>query len=171
MNDLGWCHRFFTSVPADNWERPLPGERCGPACRLSPFATLRRRFALPQSGDELRVVADHGSPSPSADLAEAILRIPPRLCSVHWGTYHFAGTGETTWHGFASRIVEAQAVFTGRRPKVNAITTADFPTKARRPQNSVLDSSRFAAVFGFKAEPWEQAVGRTVAELLVGFQR
>ena len=133
---------------------------------------LKTILRLASERDELHVVADQrGSPTSSADLAEAILRIPPRLGSVPWGTYHFAGTGKTTWHGFASRIVEAQAVFTGRRPKVNAIATADFPTKARRPQNSVLDSSRFAAVFGFKAEPWEQAVDRTVAELVAGFQR
>ena len=127
---------------------------------------LKTMLRLAAERDELHVVADQrGSPTSTADLAEAILHIRTRLGSVPWGTYHFAGTGETTWHGFASRIVEAQAAFTGRRPEVKKITLADFPAKARRPQNSVLDSSRFAAVFGFKAEPWEQAVDRTVAEL------
>jgi dTDP-4-dehydrorhamnose reductase len=117
--------------------------------------------------DELRVVADQrGSPTSTTDLADAIIRVRSRLGSVPWGTYHFTGTGDTTWHGFASHIVEAQAFFTGRRPLVKAIKTADFPSKARRPQNSVLDSTRFAATFGFRAESWEPAVNRTVAELL-----
>jgi dTDP-4-dehydrorhamnose reductase len=51
------------------------------------------------------------------------------------------------------------------------LATADFPVKARRPQNSVLDSSRFAAAFEFRVETWEQAVDRTVAELFVGVQQ
>ncbi len=133
---------------------------------------LKTMLRLAAERDELRVVADQrGSRTSTADLAEAILRIRPRLGSAPWGTYHFAGGGETTWHGFASRIVEAQAHVTGRRPRVKAIATADFPVKAKWPQNSVLDSSHFAAAFGFRAEPWEQAVDRTVAELLVGVQR
>lgn len=130
---------------------------------------LKTMLRLIAQQDELRVVADQwGSPTATAELAEAILRIRPKLGAAQWGTYHFAGSGKTTWHGFASRIVEAQARFTGRRPRVKAIATADFPVKARRPQNSVLDSSRFDAAFGFKAEPWEKAVDRTIAELFVG---
>jgi dTDP-4-dehydrorhamnose reductase len=130
---------------------------------------LKTMLRLATEQDEIRVVADQrGSPTSTADLAEAILRIRPKLGSAPWGTYHFAGHGETTWYGFASRIVEAQASFTGRRPKVQAITSADFPTNAKRPANSVLDSSRFAAAFGFRAESWEKAADRTVGELLIG---
>ena len=117
--------------------------------QLIPLCHAQTTVSIASKRDELRVVADHGgSPTSTADLAEAILRIRPTLGSVHWGTYHFAGTDETTWHGFASRIVEAQVVFTGRRPKVKAINTADFPTKARWPQNSALDRSRFAMPSG-----------------------
>ncbi len=127
---------------------------------------LKTMLRLAAERDELRVVIDQwGSPTSTADLAEAILRIRRSLGAAPWGTYHFAGGGETTWHGFASRVVAAQAGFTGRRPNIKAITTAEFPTKARRPQNSVLDSSRFAAAFGFRAGPWEQAVDNTVAKL------
>jgi dTDP-4-dehydrorhamnose reductase len=132
---------------------------------------LKMILRLAAERDEISVSADQrGSPTSTADLAEAIFRIQSNIHSIQWGTYHVAGRGDTTWHGFASRIVDAQAVFTGRRPKVKAITTTNFPAKARRPQYSVLDSSRFAAAVGFKAGPWELAVDRTVAELLHGVE-
>ncbi len=120
---------------------------------------LKTMLRLAASRDELRVVADQrGCPTSTRDLADAILKIAPRLTAREavWGTYHFAGTGATTWHGFASRIVAAQASLTGRRPPVIPITTAEFPTPARRPANSELDSSLFARTFGFRARPWEE---------------
>ena len=73
-----------------------------------------------------------------------------------WGTYHFTGTGATTWHGFASRIVAAQAPLTGRNPRVTAITTAEFAAPARRPANSRLDCGRFERTFGFCGRPWAE---------------
>jgi dTDP-4-dehydrorhamnose reductase len=133
---------------------------------------LKTILRLAAEQNELRVVADQwGSPTCATELAQAILRIAPKLGSVPWGTYHFAGSGETTWYGFASRIVESQARFTGKRPKLKAIATSEFPTKARRPQYSVLDNSRFTAVFGFRPEQWELAVDRTVNELFVEVER
>ncbi|MGH6936623.1 MAG: sugar nucleotide-binding protein, partial [Methylocella sp.] len=118
--------------------------------------------------EELRIVADqHGCPTSTQDLAEAVFAID---CA--WargieapGTYHFAGDGATTWHGFATAIVEAQAQATGRRPKVSAIETADYPTPARRPANSELDSSRFASVFGYRARDWQTRARETVETL------
>ena len=62
-----------------------------------------------------------------------------------WGTYHFAGAGAVTWHGFAEAIFDLAARWRGPPPRVEAITTADYPTPARRPGNSVLDCSRIAA--------------------------
>jgi dTDP-4-dehydrorhamnose reductase len=119
--------------------------------------------------EELRIVDDQwGSPTSTTELAEAIFQIRSKLGSESWGTYHFGGKGETTWYGFASHIVDVQARYTGRRPSMKAISTAEFPTKARRPRNSVLNSSRFAEVFGFSAEPWEHAVDRTIAKLYAG---
>ena len=114
---------------------------------------------LAQERDELRVVADQrGSPTSTRDLAAAILRIAPRLAAGEdiWGTYHFTGAGVTTWHGFAEAIVAAQAPLTGRAPKVTPITTADYPTAAVRPANSVLDCSRFERVFGLRPRPWAE---------------
>jgi dTDP-4-dehydrorhamnose reductase len=118
---------------------------------------LKTIVRLAQARDELRVVADqHGCPTSTRDLADAILRLAPRLIATDEGrgTYHYAGSGVTTWHEFASRIVAAQAPLTGRKPTVVAITTADYPTAARRPPNSTLDCSSFALVFGFSPRSW-----------------
>jgi len=118
---------------------------------------LKTIIRLAQERDELKIVADQfGSPTSTRDLADAILRIAPRLIMDEdvWGTYHFTGSGVTSWHGFASCIVAAQAPLTGRRPKVTAITTAEFPTPASRPANSALDCSRFERTFSFCGRPW-----------------
>jgi dTDP-4-dehydrorhamnose reductase len=78
------------------------------------------------------------------------------------GTYHLAGAGETSWHGFARAIVARQMLYTGRNPAVMPIAAADYPTDARRPSNSVLDSTCFAASFGYAARPWHVRVEETV---------
>jgi dTDP-4-dehydrorhamnose reductase len=112
---------------------------------------LKTIVRLAQEREELRVVADQrGSPTSTRDLADALLRIAPRLAVGEgvWGTYHFAGSGVTTWHGFASCIVAAPAPLTGRNPRVTAITTAEFPAPARRPANCELDCGRFEQTFG-----------------------
>lgn len=130
---------------------------------------LKTVLRLAREKDELRFVADqHGCPTATADLAEAILRVAPRLAAGEpvAGTYHFAGTGATTWHGFVARVVEAQAPLTGRCPRVVPIATADYPTAARRPANSVLDSGRFTATFGLSARPWQERVDEAVRRLL-----
>ena len=130
---------------------------------------LKTMLRLAGESDEIKVVADQrGSPTSTVDLSEAIMRAATALegGAEPWGTFHVTGSGETTWHGFASRIVEAQAPVTGKRPKLHAITTAEYPTAARRPRNSVLDCSKFEAVFGYRAPVWTVSVDRTVAMLL-----
>jgi dTDP-4-dehydrorhamnose reductase len=130
---------------------------------------LKTMLRLAAERDVLRVVADQrGSPTATRDLAEAILAVRAALMAgaEPWGTYHVAGQGETTWHGFASAIIAEQARFTGRSPIVDAITTAEFPTPARRPANSVLDSARFAAIFGYRAKPWQERMREVVATLM-----
>ena len=130
---------------------------------------LKTMLGLAATRDELRVVADQrGSPTSVRTLAEAILRIAPRLIrgDQAWGTYHFAAAGVTSWHGFASRIIAAAAPITGRRPRVVAIATADYPTAARRPANSCLDCQLFERTFGFSAPPWSDEVVRTTRVLV-----
>lgn len=130
---------------------------------------LRTMLRLAAMRDELRVVADQsGCPTSTADLADAILAVAPQLPGAKkiWGTYHFVGSGVTTWHGFASRIVAAQAPLTGRWPHVTPIATAEFPTPARRPANSELDCSLFARVFGVRGRPWTTETDRITRALV-----
>jgi dTDP-4-dehydrorhamnose reductase len=116
----------------------------------------------------LRVVADQvGSPTGAADIAAAIAVIVQRLAAGDrgWGTYNFAGRGAVTWHGFAEAIFEAAAPWRGAPPKIEAITTAEYPTPARRPANSVLDCSRIGDVFGIVPRPWRDALAEVIGEL------
>ena len=129
---------------------------------------LKTMMRLAAERERLRVVADqHGCPTATTDIAEAILAVDAALArdASLAGTFHFAGTGSTSWHGFAEAIVAAQAAHTGKHPPVDPIATADYPTPAARPANSVLDSSRFAAAFGYRAKPWQQRMEQVVASL------
>lgn len=130
---------------------------------------LKTMLRLAAERDRLRVVADQrGCPTATRDIAEAVLAVDAHLAEVPqtYGTFHFAGTGATSWHGFAEAIVEAQAPATSRRPPVEAITTADYPTPAKRPANSELASDRFAATFGYRAADWRLRAREVVAALV-----
>ena len=116
----------------------------------------------------LRVVADQtGSPTGAADIAGAIARIAQHIAAGNpaWGTCHFAGAGAVTWHGFAEAIFELAQPWRGPPPRVEAIATADYPTPAQRPANSVLDCARIAAAFGITPRPWREALAEVIAEL------
>ena len=130
---------------------------------------LKTMLRLSREREELRVVADQrGCPTATLDIARALLAAEASATAARagWGTYHFAGTGVTTWHGFASEIVSAAARLGGRSIPVHAIETKDYPTPARRPANSELDSSRFAAAFGYKSPPWQERTQEVVQALL-----
>ena len=116
----------------------------------------RQSYIREREGRTALIADQRGRPTSTRDMAKALLRIAPRLRRGDevWGTYHFAGAGETNWHGFACRVVAAQAGLTGRSPRVTAIATSEYPTPARRPANSVLNCDRFERVFGFGGRPW-----------------
>jgi dTDP-4-dehydrorhamnose reductase len=116
----------------------------------------------------LRVVADQiGSPTSAADIAAAIATIVQRIAAgnTRWGTYHFAGGGAVTWHGFATAIFEEAAPWRGAPPRIDAISTADYPTPARRPANSVLDCTRIGEAFGIVPRPWREQLADVIREL------
>ena len=116
----------------------------------------------------LRVVADQvGSPTSAADIAGAIAALVQQIAGGNrrWGTYHFAGGGAVSWHGFAEAIFALAAPWRGPPPKVEAITTAEFPTPARRPANSVLDCPRIGEAFGIAPRPWREALAEVILEI------
>lgn len=140
---------------------------------------LRTMLRLGEDRPTLRVVADQrGTPTAAADIAAALLQIARRVAVQArsgaedgriWGTYHFTNAGETTWHGFATAIFAERQRLTGRpAPVVEAITTADYPTPARRPAYSCLDCQRIGAVFDVRPRPWTDALASVMAELSAG---
>lgn len=138
----------------------------------SPFGNnfLRTMLRVAAGREELTVVADqHGNPTSALDIADAILHIAPQLVSGRddvFGIFHLAGSGTTNWSGFARRIFEASGALGGPSARVKDITTADYPTKARRPANSRLSSAKFAGTFGWTAPDWRDSTDAVVARLL-----
>jgi dTDP-4-dehydrorhamnose reductase len=118
-----------------------------------------------RAGKALRVVADQlGTPTWSADIAGVILRL---IGSSASGIYHYTNAGSTTWHGFAQAIVE-EAVAQGFDVKTTAvepITTADWPTPARRPAYSVLDTGKLASCLSLAIPHWRDSLKKMLKEL------
>ncbi len=140
----------------------------------SPFGQnfLRTMLRLGETRSEVAVVADQcGSPTSALDLADALLAMGRRLVaepgnSALRGTFHVTGSGETTWAEFAQEIFQ-QASRHGRSPvRVRPITTAEYPTRARRPANSRLDGSKLAQVYGITLPDWRSSTASCVARLL-----
>jgi dTDP-4-dehydrorhamnose reductase len=83
-----------------------------------------------------------------------------------WGTYHFAGADAVSWHGFAEAIFDLAAPQLAIRPRVEPITTDQYPTPARRPMNSVLDCRKIEEAFGIRAPPWRVGLTSVIREVL-----
>ena len=120
------------------------------------FLTTMLRLAK-QHG-KLRVVGDqHGSPTSAAMIAEASLQLIRSMLNqpaMQGGLYHLTAQGHTTWHGFAQAIMHKA----GLDIPIEAITTADYPTPAKRPAYSVLDSSKLQREFNYRLPDWQQAL-------------
>ena len=127
-------------------------------------------LALAAERDALAVVDDQrGSPTAAADLADGILaliRAWRERPSLGLGaTYHLAGSGDASWFEFAVAIFEESARRGLPTASVTPIQSADWPTRAPRPANSVLDSGRFAAEFGYRAPLWRQSTAAVLDAL------
>jgi len=118
----------------------------------------------------LRVVADQrGSPTSAADLADALRTIVLRLINdadAPTGTFHFSNAGETNWADFAREIFRQSGIRGGTIAQVEAITTADYPTLACRPANSLLSHSAIGAAYGIAPRAWETALSDILDELI-----
>ena len=135
---------------------------------------------LARERERLRVVADqHGGPTWSRDLARmtaavigqseaaAVGRELADVLAGVDGVYHAAGSGETTWYGFAAEAVRLERE---RRPgtrfaEVEAITTAEYPTAARRPTNSRMNCERLRERYGWRMMDWRDSLQKVMAEI------
>lgn len=130
---------------------------------------VRTMLRLGAERSSLPVVADqHGCPTAARDIASALIVIAGHIerGSANWGTFHFAGAGAVSWHGFAEAIFDIAALRRGTRPHVEQITTEQYPTAARRPMNSVLDCTKIIGAFGISPPPWRTSLTAVVRELL-----
>jgi len=136
-------------------------------CSPSGSNFVKTMLRLAGERDELGVVDDQrGRPTFARDLADAVARMLPIAPTIDgWGVFHAASQGETTWCGFARAIMEGSAARNGPACEIRAITTADFPTPARRPPDSRLSSERLAAVYGIRLPHWNAALETCLDEI------
>lgn len=128
---------------------------------------MHTMLRLAAERDALRVVSDQVGTPTSADL---IARVTAQLLDGRLpvsGTWHLTASGQTTWHGFAEAIIagaHARGLLPRRTP-VEAITTAEFPTPARRPAYSVLDCTRLKEAAGVDLPDWRDGLDGVLDQL------
>ncbi len=135
---------------------------------------------LAREREHLRIVGDqHGAPTWSRDLARMTAHVIEQAEAAangqnlaaaladSSGIYHASGAGETTWHGFAAEAVRQQRE---REPntrfaEIEAITTAEYPTPAKRPANSRLNCAKLQQRFNWRMPEWRESLRHVLAEL------
>jgi len=138
---------------------------------FSPYGNnfVKTILRLAKERDVIRVVDDQfGTPTSALDLADAILTIVPTLSTApgSGGLYHFCNEGRTSWCGFARFILAESARLGGPTAKVEAITTAEYPTAARRPATSELCTSAFEHQHKISPAGWQAALGGALRYLV-----
>ncbi len=133
---------------------------------------LTTMLRLGAEREQLAVVADQrGTPTSAGFIAAATAHIADAWLRNNGsrrdasGIYHLTAAGETTWYGFANAIFD-EAIVSGRlqhAPKVLPIGTADYPTPAKRPAWSVLDTTRISTAFGLKPPAWRDDLHRMMS--------
>jgi len=128
---------------------------------------LRTMLRLGGERDELRIVADQiGTPTPAALITEVTLKALQHPGNPS-GTWHLTASGHTSWHGFAEEIFR-QALIQGlleKAPTLTPITTADYPTPARRPGYSCLDTTTLQHDFSLSLPDWQDGVHQVLMKL------
>jgi dTDP-4-dehydrorhamnose reductase len=137
---------------------------------------LQTMLRLGAERDELRVVDDQiGAPTPARLIAETTATVLQQWQTAAAtgdtrfdGTYHLVSGGQCSWHAFAEAILSgaAERGLIAQRPRIEPIATADYPTRARRPAWSVLDSSRLEAAFGLQLPTWEHGLVGVLDEIV-----
>ena len=143
----------------------------------SPFGVnfVKTMLRLGAERDEVGVVADQwGNPTNALDIADALFALARRLIADSSpnlrGVFHLAGSGEATWADVAEQTF-AVAQRLGRKPvRVKRIATADYPTPARRPANSRLNTAKLRENFGLSTPPWRDSLENCVVRLISSSQ-
>jgi len=137
----------------------------------SPFGGnfVKTMLRLGETRGQLNVVADQrGGPTSALDIADAVIAVAKGLIDRpgRFGIFHMTGAGEASWAEFAAAIF-AEAEAHGRKPvEVVPITTAQYPTPARRPANSRLNGAKLRETYGVELPHWRASLKSCVARLL-----
>lgn len=128
---------------------------------------VRTMLRLAGTRNEIGVVDDQsGRPTYAPDVAEALVAVARRVGNdrdAPSGVFHMTGQGDVcSWRSFADEIFRLSADRGGPFARVKPITTAEYPTPARRPANSALDCSRVAAVYGVRLPPWRESLSQCI---------
>jgi dTDP-4-dehydrorhamnose reductase len=142
---------------------------------------VRTMLRMGEARPELGIVDDqYGSPTAASDIADALIAMAVRILALPadagagggtnggselFGTFHFCGTGWTTWFGLAYEVFSQASAHNGGMPGLRPIATVDYPTPAVRPANSVLNCQRLADVYGITAPPWRSSLKACVTRL------
>lgn len=132
---------------------------------------VKTMLRLAETRDTLSVVSDQlGCPTSAHDIADAIVKIAGRLTKDSGpdlrGIFHLAGSGETNWAEFARYIFSVLEEKTGRGVTVRDIATADYPTAAKRPANSILCCDKLKSLYGVSMPEWRGSTRAAVTTLL-----
>jgi dTDP-4-dehydrorhamnose reductase len=126
---------------------------------------VKTMIRLGRTRDALSIVADQqGGPTYAGDIAKALIEIAQeykRTDNLAWGIYHYSGIPHTNWYEFAQEIfkrAENAKLYDKVYPTLTPITTADYPTPAKRPANSRLDCSKIQHTFGIAPSNWQAAL-------------
>ena len=113
--------------------------------------------------ESINVVSDQfGCPTYAADLAIAIMHIiASGKSKENFGIYHYTNAGITNWYEFAVAIKK----ITGSNCIVNPIPTSRYPTPAKRPAYSVVDTTKITSTFGLVIPAWEESLQKCLALL------
>lgn len=131
---------------------------------------VKTMLRVGQANDTVRVVADQqGAPTMAADLADALGVVTLKMIAdeaAPAGLFHFSNAGPTTWRDFAAAIFEVAASRGLKTPNLVGITTAEYPTPARRPAYSVLSTARIERDYGVVPPPWRERLPGLIDDIL-----
>jgi dTDP-4-dehydrorhamnose reductase len=134
---------------------------------------VRTMLRLAETREEVSVVADQlGCPTYAPDIAEALVTLAAAMLRGEGasGVYHLAGAEAASWAEFAEGVFEVSKARGGPSARVKPITTADYPTPAKRPANSRLDGTKLHETFGVALPSWRDALPRCLDGLGVASQ-
>jgi dTDP-4-dehydrorhamnose reductase len=129
---------------------------------------VKTMLRLAQTKEVLHVVADQITcPTAAADIAKVLWKLTEKIqTETMWGTYHFCGSNPVSWHEFATTIIsQCKKHFTLQTRQIEAIPCSAYPTRAKRPNYSVLDCQQLAINFNIRQPRWEDALAQVLTEL------